>query len=125
DFLLYLNFVFVADLNPTHHPHSIPQPSVRVSQINQRFPLPRYFSDDYQRRKENHFRSLSISILELELAFGVRSFSVSSFKTYPRSPICSISFLLRFIKTSKHFSFSVIPQIRLSPLHYQMWRQMM
>ncbi|CAN0906050.1 hypothetical protein LINGRAHAP2_LOCUS24004, partial [Linum grandiflorum] len=78
-----------------------------------------FFSDDYQRRKENHFRSLSISILELELAFGVRSFSVSSFKTYPRSSIRSISFLLRFIKTSKHFSFSVIPQIRLSPLHYQ------
>ncbi|CAN0906049.1 hypothetical protein LINGRAHAP2_LOCUS24004, partial [Linum grandiflorum] len=61
-----------------------------------------FFSDDYQRRKENHFRSLSISILELELAFGVRSFSVSSFKTYPRSPIRSISFLLRSQKSNRN-----------------------
>ncbi|CAN0904062.1 hypothetical protein LINGRAHAP2_LOCUS22869, partial [Linum grandiflorum] len=29
--LLYLNFVFVADLNPTHLPTSIPQPLIRFS----------------------------------------------------------------------------------------------
>ncbi|CAN0917251.1 hypothetical protein LINGRAHAP2_LOCUS30175, partial [Linum grandiflorum] len=38
----------------------------------------------------------------LELAFGVRSFSVSSFKTYPRSPIHSISFLLRSQKSNRN-----------------------
>ncbi|CAN1246652.1 hypothetical protein LINGRAPRIM_LOCUS3222, partial [Linum grandiflorum] len=53
--------------------------------------------------------------------FPTTNFGTSnrSFQTYPRSPIHSISFVLRFIKTSKHFSFSVISRIRLSPLHYQ------
>ncbi|CAN0846601.1 hypothetical protein LINGRAHAP2_LOCUS4522, partial [Linum grandiflorum] len=40
-------------------------------------------------------------------------------KAYPSSENRSVDFGLRFIKTSKHFSFIVIPRIRLSPLHYQ------